>query len=160
MIHGIQDRLSAIFYAFTKYPSNIDISALLIDIKTSKVDNDPLLRSDSAFVTVLTDMINKTKCRAENIDPLHGDPKTLVDRLKHLRGIMYPSEVFQFSISSETQSCVANQAQRDNLSVKSALKHKDIDLVLHYLDKLKTLKDLLDVSIVRDSYENAIRSVK
>ncbi|CAF1204485.1 unnamed protein product [Adineta steineri] len=160
MIHGIQDRLSAIFYAFTKYPSNIDISALLIDIKTSKVDNDPLLRSDSAFVTVLTDMINKTKCRAENIDPLHGDPKTLVDRLKHLRGIMYPSEVFQFSISSETQACVANQAQRDNLSVKSALKHKDIDLVLHYLDKLKTLKDLLDVSIVRDSYENAIRSVK
>ncbi|CAF1149858.1 unnamed protein product [Adineta steineri] len=160
MIHGIQDRLSAIFYAFTKYPSDIDISALLIDIKISKVDKDPLLRSDSAFVTVLTDMINKTKHGAEIIDPLNGDPKTLVDRLKHLRGIMYPSEVFQFSISSETQSCVANQAQLDNLSVKCALKHKDIDLVLHYLDKLKTLKDLLDVSIVRDSYEDAIRTVK
>ncbi|CAF1204521.1 unnamed protein product [Adineta steineri] len=160
MIQGIQDKLSAIFYAFTKYPSNIDISALLIDIKTSKVDNDPLLRSDSAFVTVLIDMINKTKNGAEIIDPLHGDPKTLIERLKHLRGIMYPSEVFQFSISSETHSCVANQAQRDNLSVKCALKHKDIDLVLHYLDKLKTLKDLLDVSIVRDSYEDAIRTVK
>ncbi|CAF1267204.1 unnamed protein product [Adineta steineri] len=160
MIKGIQDRLSAIFYAFTKYPSEIDISAMLIDIKTNKVDNDPLLQSDSAFVTVLTDMINKTKCGAEIIDPLKGDPKTLIERLKHLRGIMYPNEVFQFSISSETQSCVADQAQRDNLSVKCALKHKDIDLVLHYLDKLKALKDLLNVSTVRDSYEDAIRSVK
>ncbi|CAF4051597.1 unnamed protein product [Adineta steineri] len=160
MIHEIQHKLSAIFYAFTKYPSNIDISALLIDIKTSKVDNDPLLRSDSAFVTVLTDMINKTKNGAEIIDPLNGDPKTLIERLKHLRGIMFPNEVFQFSISPETQSCVAHQAQRDNLSVKCALKHKDIDLVLHYLDKLKTLKGLLDVSLVRDSYEDAIRSVK
>ncbi|CAF1149819.1 unnamed protein product [Adineta steineri] len=160
MIHGIQERLSAIFYAFTKYPSNIDISALLSEIKNIKVNNDPWLRSDSAFVTVLTDMINKTKHGAEIIDPLRGDPKTLVERLKHLRGIMYPSEVFQFSISSETHSCVANQSQQDNLSVKCALKHKDIDLVLHYLDKLKALKDLLDVSIVRDSYEDAIRTVK
>ncbi|CAF3045236.1 unnamed protein product [Rotaria sp. Silwood2] len=159
MIHGIQDRLSAILYAFTKYPSTIDVSALLIDIKMSKVDTDPLLRSDSAFVTVLTDMINKTKVGAENIDPVCGDPRNIIGKLKNVHGIMFPEEVFRFSMSEETQACIANQAQRDNSSVKSAFKHKDIDLVVYYLNKLKTLKDLLEHSTARDTYEDAIRFV-
>ncbi|CAF1671128.1 unnamed protein product [Adineta ricciae] len=160
MIQDIQERLGAICYAFTKYPSSMDINALLTDIKTSKVDKDPLLQSDTTFIAVLKDMINKTRVDAEIIDPLSGDPKSLIEKLQKLRGIKHPDEVFRFSISTETQSCISNQVQQDNSNIKCALKHRDIDLVLHYLDKLKNLKDLIDLSTIRDSYEDAIRSVK
>ncbi|CAF4020109.1 unnamed protein product [Rotaria sp. Silwood2] len=159
MVHGIEGRLSAIFYAFTKYPKNFDINATLTDIKISKVETDPLLRNDSAFVTVLTDMINKTKNCAENIDPVHGDRKNIIQKLKNVRGIVYPKEAFRFSANEETQACIANQAQVDNSSIRCALKHKDIDLVMYYLNKLKILKDLLKHSTAGDAYEDAIRFI-
>ncbi|CAF1144227.1 unnamed protein product [Adineta ricciae] len=160
MIQDIQERLGAICYAFTKYPSSVDINALLSDIKISKVDKDPLLQSDSTFVAVLKDMINKTRVDAEILDPLSGDPKSLIKKLRQLRGIKHLDEVFRFSISTETQSCISDQVQQDNSNIKCALKHRDIDLALYCLDKLKSLKDLIDLNTIRDSYEDAIRSVK
>ncbi|CAF4940131.1 unnamed protein product, partial [Rotaria socialis] len=152
MMRDIEDRLGSIFYGFTKYPSSSDISALLIDVKISKVDTDPLLRSDSAFVAVLTDMINKTKVGVEKIDPLSGDPKRTIERLKQVRGIMYPRDVFQFSMSENTQACIASQVQRDSSNVKVALKHRNHALVKHYLNNVKTLNDLLEQSSIRDAY--------
>ncbi|CAF2074733.1 unnamed protein product, partial [Rotaria magnacalcarata] len=159
MMCDIEDRLGSIFYGFTKYPSSSDISALLIDVKISKVDTDPLLRSDNAFVAVLTDMINKTKVGAEKIDPLSGDPKRTIERLKQVRGIMYPRDVFQFSMSENTQACIASQVQRDSSNVKVALKHRNHALVKHYLNNVKTLNDLLEQSSIRDAYAELVRFV-
>ncbi|CAF3702586.1 unnamed protein product, partial [Rotaria sp. Silwood1] len=50
MVRGIDNKLTAIVYAFTKYPPETDINALLIDIKRSKVDTNSSLRSNSAFM--------------------------------------------------------------------------------------------------------------
>ncbi|CAF2865390.1 unnamed protein product [Rotaria sp. Silwood2] len=157
MIPGIEDRLYGICYGFTKYPLTTDIHALLVDIKNSKLDVDPILRSDRAFVTVLIDMIDKTKHDAEKIDPIHGNPKSLIKKLKHLYGIYYPEEVFRFSMSDETQNTILDQIQKYKLSIMCALKCKDTDLVIYYLKNFKVLNDLIKENSVRDAYEDSIQ---
>ncbi|CAF1295905.1 unnamed protein product [Rotaria sordida] len=159
MIRGIEDRLYGILYAFTKYPSTTDIHALLSDIKASKVDTDPLLQSDNVFVTVLTDMIDKTRNGVEKIDPIHGNPKSLIQKLKSLKGIYYPGEVIRFSMSEETQNIILNQVEKYKLSIMCALKHKDIDLIMYCFNNFKFLSDLIKQSFVRDAYEDSIRFI-
>ena len=100
---------------------------MLVDIKRSQADENLRLQLDSTFVSVLEEMIEKINSGdAENIDPVRGCPKNTIEKLKNMQGIMYPGEVFQFSISDETHLCITNQAQRDKLGVRCALKHKDI----------------------------------
>ena len=156
MVHGIQDRLDAIFYAFTKYPETMNITTSLRNIKTWQVDNDPSLRSDSIFVKVLSDMIEKTEHGAYKIDPVKDDPRKLMRELQRVRSIAYPGEVFQYSMSEETQATIANQVHKYKSSIMCALKHKDIALVMYYLNTFKTLKDLIKQSFVRDAYEDSI----
>ena len=82
----------------------------MVDIKTSAVDQDPSLQSDGAFVSVLSDMIDKTENGAYKIDPLKKDERRkLIDKLSRVKSISYPEEVFQFSISGETEACIKNQ---------------------------------------------------
>ncbi|CAM4842824.1 unnamed protein product, partial [Rotaria magnacalcarata] len=118
-----------------------------------------IMRYQSHVSAVLTDMINKTKVGAEKIDPLSGDPKRTIERLKQVRGIMYPRDVFQFSMSENTQACIASQVQRDSSNVKVALKHRNHALVKHYLNNVKTLNDLLEQSSIRDAYAELVRFV-
>ncbi|CAM4958278.1 unnamed protein product [Rotaria socialis] len=159
MINRIEDRLYGILYAFTKYPATMDIHATLTSIKSSKLDVDPILRSDHAFVAVLTDMIDKTKHSTEKIDPIHDDPKILIKKLNRLNGICYPDEVFRFSISGETQNTILNHVQTCKLSIVCAMKHKDIDLLVYYFNNFKILNGLLKENFVRDAYEDSIRFV-
>ena len=132
MVVGIEERLDSIFYGFTKYPEKMDINALLLDVKTSKVDKDPALRADKAFVTVLSDMIERTEDGAHKIDPIKGDRKLLVKSLSRIPGIGYPEEAFRFSLSEETLAVIVDQAKVDKLNIICALKNKDIDLVQYY----------------------------
>ncbi|CAF4673120.1 unnamed protein product, partial [Rotaria sp. Silwood2] len=85
MVPGIEDRLDAIFYVFTKYPEATNITNLLENIKTLQVDNDSSLQWDSAFIKILSDMIKKTVNGAYKLDPVHGDPKILIRELQRLR---------------------------------------------------------------------------
>ena len=159
MVVGIEDRLDSIFYGFTKYPEKMDINALLLDVKTSKVDTDAALRSDGPFVIVLSDMIEKTEDGAHKIDPIHSDRKTLIKSLSRLPGIRNPDEAFRFSLSEETLAVIVDQAKVDKLNIICALKNKDIDLVQYYLNNLQTLTDLVEQNVARDAYEGAKRCV-
>ncbi|CAF3880981.1 unnamed protein product, partial [Rotaria sp. Silwood1] len=135
MIHGVEERLESIVYAFTRYPPNENINALLLNIKLNKVDQDRYLSRDNVFVAVLKDMIQKTENdKAYKIDPIHGDRKPLIRELQRLCGIQYPQQVIRFSMSGETREAIINQIQRDKLNVICSLKHKDSDLVLYYLN--------------------------
>lgn len=154
MIDGIKDRLNAILYAFTKYPSTTDIHPVLSDIKKSKVNEDVILRSDTAFVAVLEDMIDKTKGNDAKIDPIDGNPGNLIQKLQRLQGIRYPGEVFRFAISEQTQSTIRKQTQKYKSSIMCAFKNKDIDLVMYYLNNLKVLNDF-----VQDTYADSIQSL-
>ncbi|CAF0999381.1 unnamed protein product [Adineta steineri] len=159
MVHGIEDKLDAIYYAFTKYPEKTDIHALLLSIKTDQVDGDATLQSDIVFVKVLKDMIRKTKKGADKISPTTDSPKELIENLMDVRGIMYPAEVFRFSMSEETRATISDHVQRDKFSIICAMKHKDIDLVLYYLDDLQILNDLMKESFIRDIYKESVRFV-
>lgn len=114
MIRDIEDRLNTVVYTFTKYPLNKDVNAMLMNIKNSAIEQDPSLKTDTAFLAVLNDMIEKTEERAYKIDPILGDPKKIIDKLIRTKSILYPGEVFQFSISSKTQSVIQNQIQNIN----------------------------------------------
>ncbi|CAF2770029.1 unnamed protein product [Rotaria sp. Silwood2] len=156
MLPGIEDRLDAIFYVFTKYPETTNITNLLESIKTLQVDEDSSLRWDTAFIKILSDMIEKTKKGAYKLDPVHGDPKVLIRELQRLRGILRPGEIFRYPMREETQKTVMNQVNRYKMNIICALKHKDITLLIYYVNSLKTLKDLTKKSSVRDAYEDSI----
>lgn len=154
-IHGIGDRLGAILYGFTEYPPQTDIHALLVDPKTSRVDEDPQWRSDDSFVTVLTDMINKTKESAEKISPVGGDPRSLLQKLRSLRGIYYPGEVIRFSIGEETKAKVAQQIHQYRLGIMCDAKQKDFALVTYYLDHFKMLREWSEQDFVEEAYADS-----
>ena len=156
MIKGVQGHLRAISYAFTKYPETTDINALLSDIKRSKVDNDPILKSHEAFVAVLSDMIRKTRDETFKIDPIHGDRETLIEKLKEMTGIKNPDEVFDFAMSGETRTSIVNHTQKNKFNFMSAMKRKDIELVLYYLNDLKMLKDLINENNIEEVYANSV----
>ncbi|CAF1610759.1 unnamed protein product [Rotaria magnacalcarata] len=160
IVNKIDYRLNTILYAFTKCPLPVDINALLLDIKASTVDRNLLLKSDSAFVTLLEDMIEKTKNNAEIIDPVHGDPRQLIEKLKLVNSIQYPGDYFRFSMSEETQTVIVNQVHRYKLNIMCAMKYRDNNLVIYYLNDLKTFKDWLKQNFIRDAYQDSLRFVK
>ena len=159
MIHGIKDKLDAIVYAFTKFPASTCVHALLLDIKKSKVDEDATLRSDIAFVSVLKDMIKKTKNGATKIEPTKDDPMELIEKLNNTCGIRYPGEVFRFSMGEETRAALSDHAQRDKFSIICAMKYKDYELINYYLNDLQILRDLLKEIFIRDVYDESVRFV-
>ncbi|CAF1002734.1 unnamed protein product [Adineta steineri] len=162
MVQGIEGRLDAIVYAFTKYPPNEDdtnINSTLTDIKRSTVDKDPILRSDTAFVKILTHMIEETEDIVYKINPIQDERKKLIKKLLRGKGIRFPGEVFRFSMCEETRAIIANHVQRNHLSIISATKHKDTGLMKYYLDDLMILQNVLKESLVKDAYENSIRFI-
>ncbi|CAF1112595.1 unnamed protein product, partial [Didymodactylos carnosus] len=156
MVDKIADRLDAIFYIFTKYPKKTDINASLLDIYKCKIDKDYTSQSDSPFAMVLSDMIDKTEGGACMIDPVLDKPKLLIKKLKSVNGIQHPGEVFRFSMGKGTRDSIANHVQNDKYSIECAMKLKDHNLVLYYLNDLKILKDLIKQSFVGDAYHNSI----
>ncbi|CAF1267185.1 unnamed protein product [Adineta steineri] len=156
MIHGIENRLNSILYGFTKYPSETDIHAILSDIKTSRIDSDPLLRSNTAFVTILNDMIEKTRSDPIKIDPIRGDIKNIIEKLKNLQGIRYPDEVFQFSINQQTQIIISNPINQYKSSIIYALKHKNVPLLFYYSKQFKNFSDIIKQQFIEDQYKDSL----
>jgi len=62
-------------------------------------------------------------------------------------------------MSERTRATIANHVQRDKFSSIRAIKHRDINLVLYYLNDLKIVYDLIKENIVRETYEDSIRFV-
>ncbi|CAF3745049.1 unnamed protein product, partial [Rotaria sp. Silwood1] len=159
MVRGIDNKLTAIVYAFTKYPPETDINALLIDIKRSKVDTNSSLRSNSAFMAVLIDMIEKTEHGAFKINPIKGNPKELIRQLRRIKGIQDSKDVFHFSMTEETRATIDKHVRRDRSGISYAMKNKDNKLLLYYLNDLKILKDLIKKYDIPEAYEQSISSI-
>ena len=159
MIDGVEERVDSVSYAFTKYPSSTDVHPIILDFKKSRVDENPSLKSDSALVAVLNHMIEKTKQAESKIDPIHDDPKILIKKLRSSNAIRYPSEVFRYSLTQDTQHALAKHAQRYYSSILGAMKNRDTDLVMYYLNSLKFLSDLTKEHAVRDAYERSVEAV-
>ena len=158
MVNGIEKRLKSITYAFTKYPKDENINALLTSINT-EVKKDPNLNKDKAFMKVFKDMLDKTREKTLKIDPINGNRKEVYDKLKSTKGIKFPGEVFQFPLNEKTQAIVQNQIQKDISNIRNSLKYQDNELILYSLNNIKTLKDILKKSFVRDAYNSATKLI-
>jgi hypothetical protein len=81
----LEINLIQFFYSFTKYDKERVIYGLLLTIKGSLVDKNPLLKNDESLVNVLPNMmIVKTKHGVHKIDPLPDDPRDLVEKFRSL----------------------------------------------------------------------------
>ena len=159
LIENIEERLDSILYFFTKYPSNYDASAKLIGLKKVIEKANSELKKDSAFVMVINDMIKKTLQKTIVIDPINGDRKTVLHKIKNTEGIKYPCEVFKYALSSESDNAIKNQVHRDQTNINCALKHQDSELVLFYLNNLKTLKDLIEKDFLNQAYNQSVNLI-
>ncbi|CAF0846527.1 unnamed protein product [Adineta steineri] len=153
MVARIENKFDSIFYAFTKYPSEIDIYTLLFDIKASKVDQDVTLYSDGAFVAVLSDMIKKTEYMKLKVNPILDQPETLINMLRTGTGIEHPEEVFRFPMSNDSHGTIDKHIQRVRTAIDCVMKFKDMNLVCYYLNNLKKLNDLLKQDEIQEVYD-------
>ncbi|CAF0784452.1 unnamed protein product, partial [Adineta ricciae] len=159
MVDRIENKFESIFYAFTKYPSEINVNAELLDIKMSKVDRDEVLASNKPFVAVLKDMIAKTGRTELKVHPIRDHPSTLMKILKSGTGIEHPEEVFRFPMSSDTRETINKHIQRDRGAIDCGMKLKDMHLVSYYLNDLKKLNDLLKQDDIREIYNKCKSSI-
>ena len=155
MINGIEEKLDSIVYAFTRYPEEMDVNALIESLNKYRLESG----STGMLTTVLNDLINKTEEIVYKIDPIHGDRKVLLKKLGRVRGISYPSEVFRLPLSETTRACVVDQVQKNKSRIIRAIVHQDVELVLYYLNELKIMNDLISENVVRMSYEESIRFI-
>ena len=166
MISNIDDRLSSITYGFTKYPTDwsiSDINAKVANLKKSKVDEDPFLSSDTAFVSVLKDIIFKTSDTRNQhciIDALDGNPQNLTKLLLNSTPIKNPDEAFVFSLSDASNKALESHAQTRVLAIANACKNQKLDLVKYYLDCFsKMIKLLPDQQVISDAFQKSVQYV-
>ena len=159
LIDNIEEKLKAILYVFTKYSNDYNAHGVLVNLKDSLKKNHPDLAKDSALMIVIKDMIKKTKKKTLVVDPINGDRKTIIKKIKKLTEIKYPDEVFKYALSEESNNAIKNQVQRDQTNIKCALKHQNSELALFYLNNLKLLQDLIEKDFLKQSYCDAVNFI-
>ena len=156
LIPGIQDQIKAFSYIFTKYPSDEKktIHASLEMIGKTMTDQE---KSDTSFMNLFRDMLQKTKRHTLALDPLRDDPQDFLNELVTSVPIQYPDEVFQFSITEKSKNIVQEQVRKYELSLISAIKRSEYSLIIYYLDQMKCLNKLLEQDSIEQIYSNCIR---
>ncbi|CAF3975531.1 unnamed protein product [Rotaria sordida] len=150
MIHGIEDKLDSIVYGFTKYPEDIDPNAELVNIKTSKVNEDVALQYDTAFVTVLNDMIDKTEEGAFKIEPTGNIPKKNGDHaLEYIKTLVSDMDTLRTIPELETRT--------------AGIYYRTIENIRGYMQQLQGEAEKLLIAIDQQSditnYRNLARSI-
>ena len=156
LIEDIEERTDAIIYLFTKYPIGDNVNANLVNLKNCIQSN---LEKDKGFMIVINDMIEKTEKETLIIDPIKGTPKNILKVLKSIQGIKFPDKVFRYPFSPECLSTIKNQVQRYQKNISSALKHKNNELALFYLNNLKTSNDLIKKDFLNEAYNKAVNLI-
>jgi len=159
MIPSIQDHLHAFAFLFTKYPDDEKdkIHSTLENINKRMTAEE---KSDEGFYCLLGGMHQKTRKGAIIVDPVKGDPKTILQELMDIGSISHPDEVFQFSITEKSKAILQEQIYKDQLSIINGLKIHDYEFVKYKLDNIKLLCDLLSFDILKQTYSDCITSIK
>ena len=157
LIEDFEERSKSILYLFTKYPRMYDANSNLIDLKNTILKNE--LEQDSGFTVVINDMIEKTEDETLVVNPIEDKPKKILKAIKKLKGIKNPERYFKYSLSEASNNSIKNQLIRDKDNIKCALKNKNSELTLFYLNNLKRLKDLINKDIIIEVYTDAVNLV-
>ena len=158
MIRNIEDKLSTFYYIFTKYPADVDIHASLVNIFNS-VQNDPSEKNDKQFISILKDMQDKAKIGKLRIDPLNDSPLNVLKEMAKYESIDDPKRAFEFSITENSQKAINEQINGMQLSIYSALKRDDFDLISYKLKELKELNGFLKTPFIEMKYQECVRHV-
>lgn len=158
LIPGIQDQIRAFSYIFTKYPTH-EKNTIHASLETiGKTMNDQE-KSDTSFMNLFRDMLQKTKRHTLVLDPLQDDPEDFLDELITSVSIQYPEEVFQFSIAEKSKTIVHKQVKNYQLSLMSATKRFEYPLIKYYLDQMKRLNSLLQQDYIEQIYSDCVRQL-
>jgi hypothetical protein len=76
------------------------------------------------------------------------------------KAITCPSRVFKFSIAERTRGALENQIRRHQLSIISALKRHDFELILYKLNELSFLMENLSESFIKHIYEECTQEIQ
>ena len=155
LIKDVQENRGSIMYLFTKYPSDFNANCDLINLKISLERSQTYLETDSGFMIVINDMIEKTEKKTFIVNPIDGDPKKILKSIKKMEGIKYPNEYLNYAFSQDSRNVIRSQLYRDQVNIECSLKNKDSQLALFYLNNFKTLKDLISKEFIDEAYANA-----
>ncbi|CAF0898603.1 unnamed protein product [Adineta steineri] len=158
LIQNIKHQIKAFSYIFTKYPEHEKetVHASLETINDTLSDQE---RCDTNFMSILKDMLEKTKKKAYVLDPIQDDPSTILDEVADSTAINHPENVFQFFITKKSQTILDMQVIKYELSIKLATKRSEYSLVKYILDQLKFLSELLNQESVNQIYINCTKDV-
>ncbi|KAL4441129.1 hypothetical protein ABPG74_002079 [Tetrahymena malaccensis] len=158
-VKDMQDKLSSFSYLFSKFPKNYDIQSELTNIKQS-LDQGTEEKSDKAYIYLFEDIIDKAKKSWNKIDPIKGNPSDVLKALIREDGIEDPSQIFKFSITSNSQAAITNFTLKAQQLIISALNKGDYKLIEYKLDELKFLQDILNQDLTKQTYEKCINYIK
>ncbi|UJR19846.1 hypothetical protein I4U23_022979 [Adineta vaga] len=157
LVQNIADTIDSFSYIFTKYPldERDNIHAKLKNILDTLNDQE---ESDASFMNLFRDMLRKTEKGPLCIDPIKDAPGEILDKLMRNDPISRPDEVFQFFTTIKSKTILYEQISKYQLSIKSALKRFEYDLIKYRLDQLKHLNDELDQKYI-DVYNECIHYI-
>ena len=159
MVSNISDKLSCFSYIFTKYPANVDIHASLLNIKQTSIDKNPEERSDTNFMAVFDDLLEKTEDGALRLDPLKDKPRSFLRKLIDSASIHNPQEVFNFSVTENSRNAMQEQVRMHQVSIIDACKRSEYDLIKYKLDDLLFLRDTLKEDFVGNIFNECLQCV-
>ena len=158
MVSNIQDKLGCFSYVFTKYPSNIDIHASLLNIKKS-IDKNQEESEDKPFMALFMDLLDKTEDGPIRLDPIRDRPLQVLRKLVEALCIQNPKDCFKFSITDESRNSINEQVRLNQLSIIAATKRAEYTLVKHKLDELQFLRDVLKEDFIRNIFKECLEYI-
>ncbi len=157
MIPSIQEHLPSFSYVFTKFPPK-ELDAIPSILK-SIIDNfKPEESADESFTTLIYDIQSKINMNGPTtIDVIKDNRELTIERLLSTAKIAYPEEVFKVSISPQSKSAVQEQALKHQLTIISAAKRANFELVKYKLDDLQEINKFLNQDSIKNVYEECLR---
>ncbi|KAL4441130.1 hypothetical protein ABPG74_002080 [Tetrahymena malaccensis] len=158
-VKQIEDKLSSFSYLFSKFPENYNINSELINIKKS-LDQNAEEKSDKAFVSLFEDMIDKTSKSCNKINPINGNPSEILKILINEEGIQEPSQVFKFSITTNSHAAILDFNSKTQQAIILALNRGEYNLIEYKLDEIKFLIDKLHQDSTIQVYNYCVDYIK
>ncbi|CAF4054930.1 unnamed protein product [Adineta steineri] len=146
LVPEIEDYIKTFSYIFTKFPSTEKgtICALLTNAEETLNETD---KSDIAFTSLFSDMINKTRQGARALDPINDDAFEILRELVESETITYPDEVFKFFITSKSKAILQEQ-----ISVLWNNFDESAEHIKKIYESLSILQDHLDFEDMKRKY--------
>ena len=157
MIPSIEEHLCSFSYVFTKFPSE-ELEAIPSILMNLISNFKPEESADKSFTTFMYDMESKVrKSGPTAIDVINDDRESIIQVLLSTASISYPEEVFKVSISPLSKSAVQEQALKHQITIFSAAKRANFELVKYKLDDLQEINKFLNQDSIQNIYEDCIR---